>query len=181
MRFDPFTYEAVKPGSVIDGPQGGFRVVCHPSAAVFVQADGYEVLASYGSCDLQITGAYSFRVVGADDAPASYRLLVRSASAPVGETFTNLDRMPNESGSVLAVTSALRKMKLEQNAFAKELREERRKLAMERAKGLSNKEATDPSETDETDDISAGDEENGAADGSPTQPRSQKKERAVEK
>lgn len=181
MRFDPFTYEAVKPDSVVDGPQGGCRVVCHPHAAVFVQADGYEVLAAYGSCDLQITGAYSFRVVGAGDAPASYRLLVRAASAPVGETFTNLDRMPNESGSVLAVTSALRKMKLEQNAFAKELREERRKLAMERAAALSGKEATDETETVESDETDSDDEERGDTDSSPKLRSGKKKESSVEK
>ena len=55
-----------------------------------------------------------------------------------GEKFTNVDRLPQESGTVAEVTKALRMAKLEQRAMLREIREthERNKaeLAAARAK-----------------------------------------------
>lgn len=41
------------------------------------------------------------------------------------ETFTNIDRLPQESGTVAEVTKALRLMKLEERAMIRRIREER--------------------------------------------------------
>ena len=41
-----------------------------------------------------------------------------------GEKFTNIDRLPQESGTVAEVTKALRMAKLEQRAMIREIREE---------------------------------------------------------
>ena len=41
------------------------------------------------------------------------------------ETFTNIDRLPQESGTMLEVTKALRLMKLEERAIVRRIREER--------------------------------------------------------
>lgn len=41
------------------------------------------------------------------------------------ETFVNIDRLPQESGTMLEVTKALRLMKLEERAMIRRIREER--------------------------------------------------------
>lgn len=41
------------------------------------------------------------------------------------ETFTNIDRLPQESGTMLEVTKALRLMRLEERAMVRRIREER--------------------------------------------------------
>lgn len=41
------------------------------------------------------------------------------------ETFTNIDRLPQESGTMLEVTKAIRLMKLEERAMVRRIREER--------------------------------------------------------
>lgn len=41
------------------------------------------------------------------------------------ETFTNIDRLPQESGTMLEVTKAVRLMKLEERAMIRRIREER--------------------------------------------------------
>lgn len=41
------------------------------------------------------------------------------------ETFTNIDRLPQESGTMLQVTKALRLMRLEERAMVRRIREER--------------------------------------------------------
>lgn len=52
-----------------------------------------------------------------------------------GEKFTNIDRLPQESGTMLEVTKALRMLKLEERAMVRRIREERDlALAMTRAK-----------------------------------------------
>lgn len=43
---------------------------------------------------------------------------------PTGEVFTNIDRLPNESGTVAEVTKALRMLKLEERAMIRRIREE---------------------------------------------------------
>lgn len=42
-----------------------------------------------------------------------------------GEKFTNIDRLPTESGTMLEVTKALRMLKLEERAMVRRIREER--------------------------------------------------------
>nr|QJB21555.1 MAG: hypothetical protein [Microvirus sp.] len=42
-----------------------------------------------------------------------------------GEKFTNIDRLPHESGTVAEVTKALRMLKLEERAMIRRIREER--------------------------------------------------------
>jgi len=50
------------------------------------------------------------------------------------ETFTNIDRLPQESGTMLEVTKALRLMKLEERAMIRRIREERELLEAARPK-----------------------------------------------
>ena len=79
--------------------------------------------------------------------PEASQVIIAGATAPVymktlpsrlvrmkGEKFTNIDRLPQESGTVAEVTKALRLMKLEQRAIMRAIREERASLDASRAK-----------------------------------------------
>lgn len=58
-----------------------------------------------------------------------------------GEKFTNIDRLPQESGTVAEVTKALRMAKLEQRALIREIREERERSKVEIAAARAKAEA----------------------------------------
>lgn len=63
------------------------------------------------------------------------------------ETFTNIDRLPQESGTMLEVTKAVRLMKLEERAMIRRIREQRELtdlvLAARNAKESEGAEADD--------------------------------------
>jgi len=62
-----------------------------------------------------------------------------------GEKFTNIDRLPSESGTMLEVTKALRMLKLEERAMVRRIREERDlALAATKAKEAEEAEVIEP-------------------------------------
>jgi hypothetical protein len=65
----------------------------------------------------------------------------------IGEVFTNLDRMPMESGTVAEVTREMRRFKLEQAGMLREMRAERAKLTRER-EHMAKAKASRPLETE---------------------------------
>lgn len=69
-----------------------------------------------------------------------------------GEKFTNIDRLPTESGTMLEVTKALRMLKLEERAMVRRIREERDlALAMTKAKEAEESEVIEPDPEPEPD------------------------------
>lgn len=124
MKFNPLEWSEVKQNAQVQIPSGLLQLRSSAPFALAIESEGVEV--PYGE-------AHEFRLVLKNDA----RITVKG-KAPVvkkdrprrdfkseGEVFTNLDRMPYESGSVDAVTRAARMFKLEQRAMMRELREER--------------------------------------------------------
>lgn len=136
MRFDPFSWLEVKPNEWHDTVSGQIEVRCSPEQAIFVRCmseDGEicEALVGYGSRKVEIARPFSFVVSGKGRAFLRRRRdLVFEAS---GEVYTNLDRQPLESGSMLELQMMMRRFRLEQQAARDQLRAEHAALLAERA------------------------------------------------
>ena len=109
--------------------------------AIAIETDGVEVVLGaavghrvslVGPSRVTLVGG-GMRVYRKDTPSRVYRM--------TGEKFTNIDRLPQESGTVAEVTKALRMAKLEQRAMIREIREEharnKAELAAARAKDVA--------------------------------------------
>lgn len=161
MKFDPFKWNEVKPNEEFEIPPGRLCVMSSEIAKVYVTAEGYEVLAGVGY-KVEITT--KAKMTAKIDAPKGARCFYESPPAvnysPKGEVFSNADRKPLESGTVLEVTKALRQFRLERQVIMGELKAEQRKLLAlreERApKRRKARDAEDPEEdVDDEQDVSA--------------------------
>lgn len=127
MKFDPFNWSKVSVEKVYEAPLGG-RVWVRASQPVnlFVEVDGYEVLAGSGQeidIQTQAEDGVKLRVEGGNDAAVFLYSPQRTVFEPSdGETFTNIDRKPLESGSVLEVQRAMRMLRLEERAMMARVR-----------------------------------------------------------
>lgn len=130
MRFDPFSWQKVQPGEILEGPKGRLQIMCSsPEGVVFVESEGYEVLAGTGQkIDVTLAGPYRFRC----DGPGVFQVYnpTKEVYKTEGVVFTNLDRKPLESGAVYEVRKALRELELAKRATLKEIREESRKTGV---------------------------------------------------
>lgn len=122
MKFDPFTWQEVKANEKTQ-IKGQLRVRCSSEAPLYIEAEGVEVLAGVGhTFDLELAETVTWRV----DAPVGVRVFYHRPHATShkfeGERWTNIDRMPDESGSMAEVLRARRQFELERRAFLKEMR-----------------------------------------------------------
>lgn len=127
MKFDVFSWNEVKPNEKIQAPKGWLRVRSSVPAPLYIEAEGFEALAGVSSSfDLEISEAATFRL----DAPPGVRVFYHRTSGTTyehsGEVFTNIDRMPDESGTVLEVRRALRELEIQRRSVLAEIRAERR-------------------------------------------------------
>ena len=123
MRFDPFKFSEVKPNVELESPKGLLHVMCSQPVTVYVSCQGVEAIAGFGQeIRVQIADAFTFRIEG----PELTRVFVEDPrsiySVPTGEVFTNLDRKPAESGTMLAVQQALRNLKLQERSMLQTMR-----------------------------------------------------------
>ncbi|WP_323717585.1 hypothetical protein [Paracoccus aminovorans] len=129
MKFDVFSWNEVKPNVQTQKSKGRLRVLCSQPSPFYVSAQGVEVLAGYGtSFDFDVSEEVTWRV----DAPKGVRVFVYAppltVAEPEGEVFTNIDRMPHESGSVNEVLRASRQLELQRRSMLREMREEAARL-----------------------------------------------------
>lgn len=122
MKFDPFTWQEVKANEKTQ-IKGQLRVRISAPAPLYIEAEGVEVLAGVGhTFDLELAETVIWRV----DAPVGVRVFYHRAHSSShkfeGERWTNIDRMPDESGSMAEVLRARRQFELERRAFLKEMR-----------------------------------------------------------
>jgi len=122
MKFDPFTWQEVKANEKTE-IKGHLRVRLSAPAPLYIEAEGLEVLAGVGhTFDLELAETVTWRV----DAPVGVRVFFHrphsSSHKFEGERWTNIDRMPDESGSMAEVLRARRHFELERRAFLKEMR-----------------------------------------------------------
>lgn len=153
MKFDPFSWHEVKANEEIQVRKGWLRLRCSAAAPLYVSAEGHEVCAGVASAfDLDLSEAVSFRL----DAPKGVRVFLHrpfdTSVEPEGEVFTNIDRMPSESGSMAEVTRAMRVFELQRRAALREIRAERDALVAvkaERAEVVEDTAADDPADDQE--------------------------------
>lgn len=128
MKFDIMKWQEVQANETYDAPKGRLHIMCSKESAVYVSAHGVEVLAGVGT-EIDITTAeeVTFTVEG----PKGARIFVETPRSVFhksdAERFTNDDRRPLESESVLEVRRALRQMQIEQAQILREMRQEARK------------------------------------------------------
>lgn len=123
MKFNLFAWSEIPNGEAFEIESGVLHVMCSEVAKVWVSAHGYEVLAGVGH-EVKISVAETLEV--RIEAPKGAKSFVygprRETFEPRNGVFTNMDKRPVESETVLAVKRALREMQLQQAAFRAENR-----------------------------------------------------------
>lgn len=133
MKFDLWKWSEVNAGEEIEAPEGRLRLRCSAPAAVYVTAQGHEVLAAVGQeVDLTFSEAVTYRVDGPQAVRVFQEAPVGSSYRSTGEVFTNIDRKPHESGTLLEVRAALRRDQIERRAYMREVELSTRRLRKER-------------------------------------------------
>ena len=124
MKFNPFKYSEVKANAEIESPQGLLHVMCSENCNVYVTCQGVEALAGYGrEVRVQIADAFIFRVEAVKTARVFIEDPQKVFYTPKGEVFTNMDRKPQESGTMLAIKQGLRSLQLKEMSILNTMRE----------------------------------------------------------
>lgn len=132
MKFNPLEYNEVK-GNEVEVSSGIVRLRASAPFSVAVIAHGVE--ASIGRA-----ASHEFRLAEPAtlliEAEKGLKVFIKDTPSRVvtmkGEKFTNIDRMPHESGSLDAVTRAVRLLRLQDRARLRQQFEERELLELQR-------------------------------------------------
>lgn len=125
MKFDVFSWDEVKTNEKVQTGKGVLRLRLSAPAALYFEAEGVEALAGYGAdFEVEVSDPVTFRVEGPKTIRAFMFRPLPTAVEAVGEVYTNIDRMPGESGMVAEVTRARRQLEMERRSMLKEIREE---------------------------------------------------------
>lgn len=124
MKFDPLTWNEVPTNENFQIGKGVMRLRASAPVPVYVEIHGVEALADYGTnVEIEVSEAARAKVV----APKGVRVFVYTPLPTVvqaeGEVFTNIDRMPSESGPMAEVTRALRALEIERRAALRDIRQ----------------------------------------------------------
>lgn len=123
MKFDPFSWDEVKTNEETTFGKGTLRLRLSAPAALYVQAQGVEALAGYGAAfDVEVSEDVIFRVEAPKGVRAFREVPQPTSFQPIGEVFTNIDRMVQESGAVAEVTRARRQLEIERREMLREIR-----------------------------------------------------------
>lgn len=126
MKFDLFQWSEGKPNEEIQAEKGWLRVRSSVVGALYVQAEGVETLVGLGSSwDLEVTSAVAWRVETPKAARVFYHAPRNAVRQTEGEVFTNIDRLPSESGNLLEVRRALRELEFMRRQTLRDIRAER--------------------------------------------------------
>jgi len=123
MKFSPLNWNEVSPNEKIEAPKGWLRLRLSAPCSLYIEAQGYEALAGFGTTfDLELSEAVSFRAVGPKDTRVFHYEPDPSTFTPKGEVYTNIDRMPDESGNLLEVRQGMRQLELMRRAVLRDIR-----------------------------------------------------------
>lgn len=123
MKFCPFNWNEVKPNEENKARKGWLRLRLSAPCPVYIQAKGYEALAGFGSSfDLDLSEAVTFRVEAPKGVRVFQYLPPSSAREPASEVYTNIDRMPDESGNLLEVRQGMRQLELMRRQVLRDIR-----------------------------------------------------------
>lgn len=146
MKFNPLEWSQVD-GKTFQAPPGLLQLRGAALFGVVVESHGVEAAYAFASehrltlpdaAKVTLIAVDGFAVYRKDRPSRVYRM--------TGEKFTNIDRLPQESGTVAEVTKAMRLMKLEQRALIRGIREEeaRAKAAIAAAKAKAEAVVEEP-------------------------------------
>jgi hypothetical protein len=129
MKFNPLNWNEVTRNEEFQVPKGRLLLRLSAPCPLYAQAYGVEALVGVQT-DFQVELAEEMtcHFVAPDGVRGFVYVPERSVCAPDAEVFTNIDRMPNESGSVAAVTQALRQIRLAERESLGRLRQEAAKV-----------------------------------------------------
>lgn len=135
MKFSPLSWNEVKPNEKIEAPKGWLRLRLSAPCSLYVEAQGYEALAGFGtSFDLELSEAVTFRASGPKDTRVFHYEADDTTFRPNSEVYTNIDRMPDESGNLLEVRQGMRQLELMRRAVLRDIRAARDASLPEKAK-----------------------------------------------
>lgn len=147
MKFNPTDWKQVKPNAEIQVPPCLLQLRLTSPGTLFVTTQGVEGLHGEGtSFRVSIPEGSSYKVNITAPGKVFQHQLVRRRFEDKSEKFTNIDRLPNESGPLQEVTRALRMMKIEERAMTQRIRQERAdaEAVIERAKPAKPKAEAEP-------------------------------------
>lgn len=134
-KFNTIDWKEIPHGETFEILGGKVHVRATRPVAVLVENEGGEALAGTGlEIEQTFPGPVAVTVLATDDTDVRVFLFDRETRLPSkrDEVFTNADRMPMESGTLLEVQKSLRAFKLEQRSMLSEMRAERRALEQSR-------------------------------------------------
>lgn len=147
MKFSPFQWKEIANEKPQQVGTGRVLVQCSAPVALFVESEGVTACAGYAaSFDLVLSDAAQIRVSGPKGVRAFLFDPERSSVPARGEVFTNIDRMPGESGALAEVLKARRILDLEMREARIAIRAEaqRFRLAREAAAAEAAPAAVEP-------------------------------------
>lgn len=145
-RFDPYVWSEAKTNVENESPKGRLWLRLSAPSALYVAAQGYEALAGYASeFDLEISEAVTFRIEAAKGVRAFRFDPVATSLVADEASFTNIDRMPHESGMLAEVTRARRQLEIERRAFMADIRREAA-IAKNAARGVDGQKVQKPND-----------------------------------
>lgn len=130
-KFDPLSWKEVKTNETLQAPKGRLLMRLSSPCPVYASTQGYQALIGFAAeidatfsepCEVEVAAPKGVRAFVYEPEGASFVALT--------ETFTNIDRMPQESGTVAEVTRARRQLEIERRSMIADIRKE---AAMARA------------------------------------------------
>ena len=144
MKHDLFAWQEVKINAPHKVPKGHLFLRLSAASPVFIQAEGVQsLLGVQTEFSVEISEAAQITVAAKTGTRAFVRVAPATSYEHYGEVFTNIDRLPQESGMLADVTRARRQLELERRQMMAEIRAEAAKVraAMAPAKAAKAAEA----------------------------------------
>lgn len=144
-KFNTFDWKEVPYGESIEITSGRLHVRATEDVSVIVEDENGEAIAGTGR-DIQASFEGQKVVYATVIAPEGTRVFMFERDVvPVSRrdvVFTNVERMPMESGTLLEVKKELRSFQLQQQGYMRELRAER--AALRKEQEAAKKAAVEP-------------------------------------
>lgn len=129
MKHDLFAWQEVKINAPHEVPKGHLFLRLSAATPVYIQAEGVEsLLGVQTDFSVEISEAAQITVAAKSGVRAFVRVAPATSYEHHGEVFTNIDRLPQESGMLAEVTRARRQLELERRQMMAEIRAEAAKV-----------------------------------------------------
>lgn len=122
MKFSPLAWKEV--GNAFTHKKGRLQLRLSREACLYAEAQGVEAIVGVAhTFDIEISEPCRFRIEGLTQAGKAYLWEgLGTTSEPADEIFTNIDRMTQESGTVLEIRKAMRQFEIQRREALAEIR-----------------------------------------------------------